>query len=81
MASTLCLIHPSSVRPLLQEKTTKIAEVIEIPPEKFKFSNRWLGRFKKRCGIKAKVISGESRDVREETVDSWKERLPDILEG
>ena len=62
-------------------KGYKIAEVLKIPPEKFKASNGWLDRFKKRCGINAKVISGESGDVREETVDSWKERLPEILEG
>ena len=65
---------------MLQE-CCKIAEALEISPEKFKASNGWLDRFKKRCGIKAKVISGEAGDVREETVDSWKERLPEILEG
>ena len=66
---------------MLQEKATKIAEVLQIPPEEFKASNGWLDRLKKRRGIKAKVISGESGDVREETVDSWEESLPEILEG
>ena len=66
---------------MLQEKAKKIAEVLKISSEKFKASNGCLDRFKKRCDIKAKVISGESGDVREETVDSWKERLPEILGG
>ena len=39
------------------------------------------GSFKKRTGIKAKFTSGESGVVREEMVDSWKERLPEILQG
>ena len=54
--------------PMLQEKATKIAEVLKIPPEMFKASNGWLDRFKNTYGIKAKVISGESGDVREETL-------------
>ena len=31
--------------------------------------------------MKAKLILGESGDVREETVHSWKEKLPEYLEG
>ena len=66
---------------MLQEKATRIAEALEVSGEQFKASNRWLDRFKRRTGIKAKFISGESGDVREETVDSWRERLPEILQG
>ena len=67
--------------PMLQEKATRIAEALDVSLEEFKASNGWLDRFKKRNGIKAKFISGEAGDVREETVDSWKERLPEILQG
>ena len=31
--------------------------------------------------IKQVVISGESSDVRGDTVQSWKERLPELLRG
>ncbi|XP_022778989.1 tigger transposable element-derived protein 4-like [Stylophora pistillata] len=69
-------------RPMLQEKATRIAEASEVSGEQFKASNGWPDRFKRRTGIKAKFISGESGDVREETVaDSWIERLPVILQG
>ena len=67
--------------PMLQEKATRIAEPLEVSGEQFKASNGWLDRFKRRTGITAKFISGESGDVREETVDSWRERLPVILQG
>ena len=40
------------------------------------------GQFQKeRFGIKAKLISEVSGDVRAETVLSWKEKLPEILKG
>ena len=66
---------------MLQEKATRIAEALEVSGEQFKASNGWLDHFKRRTGIKAEFISGESRDVREEMVDSWKERLPVIFQG
>ena len=64
---------------MLQEKATRIEEALEVFGEEFKASNGWLDRFKTKTGIKAKFISGESRDVREEMVDSWRERLPVIF--
>ena len=66
---------------MLQEKAARIAEALEVSGEQFKASNGWLDRFKRRTGITAKFISGESGDVREETVDSWRGRLPVILQG
>ena len=66
---------------MLQEKATRIAEALEVSGEQFKASNGWLDRFKRRTGIKAKFLSGESRDVREEMVDSRRERLPVIFHG
>ena len=34
-----------------------------------------------KINVKKKKIKGESGDVRGETVDSWKERLPELLQG
>ncbi len=35
----------------------------------------------KRYNIRQVVVSGESGDVSGETVDSWKERLPELVQG
>ena len=67
--------------PILQEKALQIAKGLDVAPPEFKASNGWLDRFKNRNGIKARFISGEAGDVSKTTVDSWKERLPDILQG
>lgn len=55
----------------------------QVSGEQFKAWNGWLDRFKKRTGIhfKQKFISVESGDVREQMVDSWTERLLEILKG
>ena len=65
--------------PMLQEKAKRANE--ELGDATFKVSNGWLDRFKKRYNITSKVISGEAGGVSEETVASWKERLPSILSG
>ena len=70
-------IYP--VGPQLCEKAKEIAKHLEIP--NFKASNGWLDRWKKRYNVKRMKISGESGDVRGETVDSWKERIPELLQG
>ena len=75
--ATLRNIYPGG--PQLCEKAKEIAEQLHIPD--FKASNGWLSRWKVRYNIKQMRISGESGDVSSETVDSWKERLPEILKG
>ena len=65
--------------PMLQEKAKRANE--ELGDATFKASNGWLDRFKKRYNVTSKVISGEAGGVSEETVASWKERLPSILSG
>lgn len=65
--------------PMLQAKAVAVAEQMQL--ENFKASNGWLEKFKTRHKIKGMTVSGESREVREETVESWKARLPQILAG
>ena len=65
--------------PVLIEKAKEIAERLGISD--FKGSRGWLDKWKLRYNIKQVKVCGESGDVRGETIDSWKERLPEILEG
>ena len=70
-------IYPAG--PQLCEKAKQIAEQLNIP--NFKASNGWLCRWKSRHNIKQLRVSGESGDVSGQTVESWKERLPELLQG
>ena len=65
--------------PVLIEKAKEIAEQLGISD--FKGSRGWLDKWKLRYNIKQVKVCGESGDVHGVTIDSWKERLPEILEG
>lgn len=65
--------------PELTEKAKEIAEKLGKPD--FKGSRGCLYKWKKRYSVKQLKICGESGDVQGETVQSWKERLPEIVEG
>ena len=65
--------------PQLIEKAKMIATTLGKP--EFKGSQGWLEKWKKRFAIKQLKIGGESGEVQGETVDSWKERLPEIVQG
>ena len=65
--------------PELIEKTKQIAQ--QLGKSNFNGSNGWLGEWKARYNIKHFSFCGESGDVQGCTVDSWKERLPEIVAG
>lgn len=62
---------------LLAEKAMMIAQ--RLGHTEFKASNGWLHRWKVRNNIKQRKICGESGDVRSDTVESWKEKLPQLV--
>ena len=65
--------------PQLTEKAREIASRLGV--EDFKVSNGWLDRWKKKHHLRKMTISGEPGEVSGLTVDSWKERLPEIVQG
>ena len=66
--------------PTLQQKACAVAAQMGTEQE-FKASNGWPEKIKIRYNIKGITVSGESEEVREETVQSRKERLPVIFTG
>lgn len=67
-------IYPGGTQ--LTEKAKDIAK--RLGKSDFKGSRGWLDKWKKRYNVK-RLSTNE--DVRGETVDSWKERLPEIIQG
>ena len=53
--------------PILQQKACAVPAQLGMEQE-FKASNGWLEKFKIRYNIKGMTVSGESGEVREETV-------------
>ena len=65
--------------PQLIAKGKEIATRLGI--DGFEGSSGWLTKWKGRYNIKKIRVCGESGDVSGETISSWKERLPELLEG
>ena len=65
--------------PKLTEKAKEIA--IKLGKPNFKGSRGWLDKWKKRFNVNKLKICGESDDVEGATVESWNERLPEIVQG
>ena len=63
----------------LKEKARQIAEKLEKTD--FKGTNGWFEKWKKHHNIRRVAVCGESGDVRGDTLESWKERLPEIMQG
>ena len=59
--------------PMLQEKACQVAVRMGLVDE-FRAPNGWLEKFKIRYNIKGMTVCGESGELNEETVESWKER-------
>ena len=57
----------------------KAAEKLGYP--EIKASSGWLTRFKERNNLSQHKVCGESADVPEATVYSWKEHLGSIISG
>ncbi|GBN10181.1 Tigger transposable element-derived protein 4 [Araneus ventricosus] len=55
--------------PLLIEKALQFAKALGY--DEFRGSNGWLEKFKRKLGIMAKVISGESKDVDDNDSENW----------
>ena len=64
---------------ILVEKAMEIAAKQNFGD--FKASNSWLDRWKKKHNPRQMNICGESGSVSSVTVDSWKERIPEIVQG
>ena len=65
--------------PLIQAEAMNIAERLNITT--FKASTGWLNSFRQRHAIVWNSVCGEAKDVDEETVASWKEKLQNITAG
>ena len=65
--------------PELIEKAKQITQ--QLGKSHFKGCNGELGKWKARYNIKRFSVCGELGDVQGCTVDSWKERLPEIVAG
>ena len=77
-----CLAVSKNVHPdgrILKDKAVEIARRLHC--DDFKASNGWLDGWKERYNVRQMKVSRESGDVSGATVDSWKERLPDVVHG
>ncbi|GBM75063.1 Tigger transposable element-derived protein 6 [Araneus ventricosus] len=64
--------------PFIIEKALQFTKVLGY--DDFRGSNGWLEKFKRRHGIMAKIISGESKDVDDNDNENWiTETLSKIL--
>ena len=65
--------------PILQQKAKELA--CELNEVEFKASNGWLAKFKARHNLTFVNICGESKDVQQEPVNDFREKLPEIIAG
>ncbi|XP_053402733.1 tigger transposable element-derived protein 6-like [Mercenaria mercenaria] len=67
--------------PMLREKALQFTRELNVPEADFKASTGWLNRFRQRHNISFMSVCGESASVSQETVDSWCERIPELVRG
>ena len=70
MLQNICLGGPQLIK-----KAKEIAE--RLGKSNFKGSRSLLDKWKLQYNIKQVKVCGESGDVHSETIDSWKEKLPE----
>ena len=64
---------------MLQEEALMIAEKMGISG--FAASNGWLEFSKKQHNLHLIAIAGKDGDVKDETIESWNERVREITRG
>ena len=65
--------------PMIQEEALQIALKLNVTG--FTASNGWLEKWKTRHNVKQFSVAGEDGEVNAETLESWAERLPEIVKG
>ena len=65
--------------PMIQEEALQIALKLNVTG--FTASNGWLEKWKTRHNVKQFSVAGEDREVNAETLETWAERLPEIVKG
>ena len=65
--------------PMIQEEALQIALKLNVTG--FTGSNGWLEKRKTRHNVKQFSVTGEDGEVNAETLESWAERLPEIVKG
>ena len=65
--------------PMIQEEALQIASKLNVA--EFTASNGWLEKWKNRHNVKQFSVAGEDGQVNAETLESWAERLPEIVKG
>ena len=74
-----CIACSKNIFPGGPEHTEKAKEI--AIKTNFMGSRGWLDKWKKRFTVKEMKICGEPGDVEGATVELWKERLPEIVQG
>ena len=65
--------------PITQEEALQIALKLNVLG--FTASNGWLEKWKTRHNVRQFSVAGEDGEVNAETIESWAERLPEIVKG
>ena len=77
-----CIACSKNILPGSPELTEKAKEItVNLGKPDFKGSRGWLDKWKKHFNVKEMKVCGESGDVDNATVESWKKCLREIVQG
>ena len=65
--------------PMLREEARLIAE--KLGETSFKGTDGWLAKWKQRHNVAQMSVAGEEGDVCQETLESWRERVKELMRG